>query len=217
MTLQVAFLNFTLSLYKQFDTKAVHYVDVILSSCVNMLLRHLGYDSETATPSKLDEFHAVESVVEICSGPVRSLGLQVLSLEHYANLVQLLHFQGRKKVSVGILKIVLENDVKLSTEEDSKRLLRLLTPLLQDDPPEMGGANGAGGSSSSAHPRSSGSSMGGETEEEGFATEQELICKLVHQVEHADTDKLFMFYTTLRSFFGPGGPRRMTFTLPTLL
>ncbi|CAD7963842.1 unnamed protein product [Amoebophrya sp. A120] len=232
LELQVAFMNFTLTLYSKpppssssptsgtsapaavsTPLPAIRYVDIILSSCVNLLLRHLGYDSEESTLMKLEDYHAVESVVEILSEPVRALGLQVFALEHYANLLQLLHFGGRKKVSLGLLKIVLDNDIRLTNEDDLKRLLRLLTPLLQDDP-EQGGTP-----ANPNNPRSSqlSSNSGAVPEEEEFATEQELVCKLVHQIEHQDTDRLFAFYTVLRSFFGPGGPKRLAFTLPTLL
>ncbi|CAD7963138.1 unnamed protein product [Amoebophrya sp. A25] len=205
LELQVAFLNFTLTLYPE----RIHYVDVILSGAVNLLLRHLGYDNEQSTPQKLEDASSIASVVEILSAPVRTFGLTVLNLEHYGNLVQLLSFTGRKQASAALLQLVLQNDMRLSSEEDLKRLLRLLTPLLQDDPEQVQHLQPGSGAS--------GGGQGSASDEQEFAAEQELVCKLVHQVGHPDTDKLFQFYTILRSFFGPGGPRRMAVTLPALL
>ena len=52
-----------------------------------------------------------------------------------------------------------------------------------------------------------------------FLSEQELVCKLVHQIRvpEADTDALMDVFKTCRKFFGFGGPKRMKQTLPTLL
>lgn len=199
LEIQLAFLSFTLKLYPE----KLDHVDVILNGTVNLLLRHLGYGQDGSSQKLTGA--GVETVVEILAQPVQSpLGLQVLVLEHYPNVLQLLQHSARKEVALQIAQIVLDRNLILKTEEDVKRLFRFLAPLLVDD-------------SESVVPIGQQQAALSPEELTEFLQEQETVCQLVHQIQNKNSDKMFQLFVLVRSFFGPGGPTRMSVTLPTLL
>jgi vacuolar protein sorting-associated protein 35 len=87
----------------------------------------------------------------------------------------------------------MESDISLDSVESIQNLFNFVTPLIkdEDDTPEDEGK-----------------------EKTSFAIEQGLVCKMVHQIRTDDRDVEFQILTTLRQYFGQGGPNRMFHTLP---
>jgi len=183
-----AFLNFTLTLYPS----RVDYVDVILNATVSLLYRH-GY-SGLDDGKKLDG-SSVDTVVELLSTPLRSLSLEVLSLEHYPNLFRTLSFHTRKQVAVSMVDTVLEANLSLTRVEDLNRFFSFISPLVKDD--EDTPIDEAVG--------------------EDFINEQIQVCKLMNQIRHEDPEEVLKLIAAARSFFGQGGPQRMKYTLVPLV
>ena len=58
--------------------------------------------------------------------------LTVLRLSHFAPLIQLFDFDGRKALAVFIAENVLENETLIPTSEQVDTILGLLAPLISD-------------------------------------------------------------------------------------
>ncbi|CAK9027838.1 unnamed protein product [Durusdinium trenchii] len=177
-----AFMQFTVSLYPD----QVHYVDIILGSAAD-LLRKFNETGSCALSEK-----AVDQVGELLAGPMKTLALGVLKMEHFAALVSFLNFETRKQVSLSMVTAIVEEDRPLNSVEDVKALFNFISPLVKDeaDTPADEGKDKA-----------------------RFAEEQQKVCKLVHQVRHEDTDVEYQILTEMRGFFGQGGPQRLIFSL----
>lgn len=176
-----AFMQFTVSLYPD----QVHYVDIILGSAADLLRKF------NETGCALSE-KAVDQVGELLAGPMKTLALGVLKMEHFAALVSFLNFETRKQVSLSMVTAIVEEDRPLNSVEDVKALFNFISPLVKDeaDTPADEGKDKA-----------------------RFTEEQQKVCKLVHQVRHEDTDVEYQILTEMRGFFGQGGPQRLIFSL----
>lgn len=177
-----AFMQFTVSLYPD----QVHYVDIILGSAAELLQKF----NSTGLGTLSDK--AVDQVGELLAGPMKTLGLGVLKMEHFVALVSFLNFETRKQTSLSMVTAIVEEDRPLSSLDDVKALFSFISPLVKDeaDTPADEGKDKA-----------------------RFAEEQQMVCKLVHQIRHEDTDVEYQILTEMRGSFGQGGPQRLIFSL----
>ncbi|CAJ1383137.1 unnamed protein product [Effrenium voratum] len=179
-----AFMQFTVSLYPD----QVHYVDIILGSAAELMQKFRALPGCGGALSD----KAADQIGELLAGPMKTLGLGVLKMEHFAALVSFLNFEARKQVSLSMVTAIVEDNRSLSSVEDVKALFTFISPLLKDEedtPLEEG------------------------KDKVRFAEDQQKVCKLVHQVRHEDTDVEYQMLTEMRGFFGQGGPQRLVFTL----
>eukprot|EP00438_Fugacium_kawagutii_P005345 Skav210319 [mRNA] locus=scaffold475:291444:293789:- [translate_table: standard] len=176
-----AFMQFTVSLYPD----QVHYVDIILGSAADLLQKFKAAGGHLSDK-------AVDQVGELLAGPMKTLALGVLKMEHFVNLVSFLNFETRKQVSLSMVTAIVEEDRPLSSLDDVKALFSFISPLVKDeeDTPADEGKDKA-----------------------RFAEEQQKVCKLVHQIRHEDTDVEYQILTEMRGSFGQGGPHRLIFSL----
>jgi len=189
LEVQAAFMQFTLSLYPD----KIHYVDIILGSTVEILQKYFAKTGETTQKLKSP---GAEKVVDLLACPLKTLSLQVLEMEQYGTLLGFLNFNTRKQVAMSMVTSVVEDDQPLSTVEAVTSLFNFISPLImdEDDTPEDAASN-----------------------KEAFTAEQHMVCKLVHQMRPEDFDTEFQILTTMRTFFGQGGPNRIVHTLqPTI-
>lgn len=177
-----AFMQFTVSLYPD----QVHYVDIILGSAAELLQKFKSTGLGTLSDK------AVDQVGELLAGPMKTLGLGVLKMEHFVALVSFLNFETRKQTSLSMVTAIVEEDRPLSSLDDVKALFSFISPLVKDeaDTPADEGKDKA-----------------------RFAEEQQMVCKLVHQIRHEDTDVEYQILTEMRGSFGQGGPQRLIFSL----
>jgi len=131
----------------------------------------------------------VDMLVELLNAPLRSLTLEVLALEHYPNCMRLLDYTARKKLANSLVDTVLEFNLTLSSVDDVNRFFTFITPLIRDDDTPV------------------------DENSSDFSTEQDKICRLVHQMRADDVETSLALLTAARSFFGQGGPQRMKSTL----
>merc|ERR550532_1064425 len=88
-----------------------------------------------------------------------------------------------------------EEDQALTSVAAVNRLFGFIAPLVsdQEDAPARQESDTAG--------------------REEFDREQQLVCRVVHQIRTEDTGLAFQMLVAMRSFFGSGGPHRLVFTL----
>eukprot|EP00930_Biecheleria_cincta_P033474 TRINITY_DN231_c0_g1_i1.p1 TRINITY_DN231_c0_g1~~TRINITY_DN231_c0_g1_i1.p1 ORF type:complete len:837 (-),score=178.04 TRINITY_DN231_c0_g1_i1:225-2690(-) len=177
-----AFMEFTVSLYPDQAR-----VDIILGSAAELLQKYQSLHGDGPLPER-----AAGKIVDLLSGPMKSLGLGVLQMEHFSSLARFLSFQTQKQLSLSMVSAIVEDNHALSSVEDVTALFNFIAVLIkdQDDTPHDEGKN-----------------------KQRFAEEQNKVCKLVHQVRNPDTDVEFQIFTAMRGFFGQGGPQRLAFTL----
>eukprot|EP00443_Scrippsiella_acuminata_P109420 CAMPEP_0115754450 /NCGR_PEP_ID=MMETSP0272-20121206/96877_1 /TAXON_ID=71861 /ORGANISM="Scrippsiella trochoidea, Strain CCMP3099" /LENGTH=239 /DNA_ID=CAMNT_0003199859 /DNA_START=49 /DNA_END=765 /DNA_ORIENTATION=+ len=134
------------------------------------------------------------------SAPLRKYSRNIVASEaqrssrNYPALLGYLDFHTRKRVANSMVKTVTEDNHSLVSVEGVNQLFRFIEPLLrdmQDTPPTEG------------------------HDKETFASEQQQVAKLAHQLRSEDIDMEFQMVTAMRGFFGQGGPQRLAFTLPS--
>ncbi|CAK0854634.1 unnamed protein product, partial [Prorocentrum cordatum] len=135
---------------------------------------------------------AAEKVVELLSSPLKSQSLGVLDMEHYPTLLDCLGYSTRKQVALSLVTGVLENDMKLESVDTVNSLFKFIAPLVTDQP----------------------DTPGNETKTAEFVSEQQQVCRLVHQICSGDPDTDFQMLTAARNFFGQGGQQRLVHSLP---
>jgi vacuolar protein sorting-associated protein 35 len=193
LEVQVAFMNFTLSLYPD----KIHYVDIILGSTCDLLQKYFGRLSETGGGSnKKLSSPGAEKVVELLSHPVKNLSLAVLDMDQYPILLGYLNYQTRKQVALSFVNTIVEENIALTNAESVASLFTFISPLVKDEP-DMPADEG--------------------NDAETFAREQQNVCKLVHQVRADDMDTEYAVLNAMRSQFGAGGPKRIVHTLQPII
>merc|ERR1719401_1541540 len=183
LEVQAAFLTFTVSLYPD----KVHYVDIILGSTVELLNKYFVSIGEK---QKLAEA-AADKVVSLLSAPLKTLGLGVLQMDHYPTLLSFLNFQTRKVIALNMVSMVVEDNRPIDSVDTTNGLFNFISPLVKDEE----------------------DTPSNEADQPSFISEQQQVCALVHQVRNEDTDIVFQILSTMRSFFGQGGPVRLGRTL----
>eukprot|EP00566_Odontella_aurita_P002104 CAMPEP_0113543468 /NCGR_PEP_ID=MMETSP0015_2-20120614/10174_1 /TAXON_ID=2838 /ORGANISM="Odontella" /LENGTH=1074 /DNA_ID=CAMNT_0000443629 /DNA_START=285 /DNA_END=3508 /DNA_ORIENTATION=- /assembly_acc=CAM_ASM_000160 len=190
---------------------------------------------------KLDDA-AVDELEKLLSIPLDSLALKVLELEHYSDLLTFLPWDNRRQVAVVMLKAVETSGQPLTDIGQIEELFSIITPLIHDEGAEGSGVSsdvaslggGDGGVNRTADlmgalgvskQSSTLSSAGGTSFSENdpasnpaaaaaFLEEQVLVAKLVHLLDHDDTDVLFEMLGVAYRHLRGGGKRRAAHTLP---
>lgn len=209
LELQVAFMNFTLSLY---PTRLDH-VATILSGTVNLLLKSLGYDTDN--PSKLGGGDQVSPVVELMNEPVAVHKLAVFELEQYSQVMQLLTNEAQKEVALAVGESIVRHNLTLVDEDEVRGVFNFLAPLcLEDDSQASMRSNPGSGAFGEEDGKQN---SGDDILNEDFVFENELTCSILFQIRNESPDVLFRLLSLARGFFGKGGEKRMRITLPALL
>lgn len=157
-------------------------------------------------------------VVALLSLLQSSLGLKVLSLEHYASLMAPLRFPYRRSVALKLLEAILHGGVRVSVPEIARRLCTTLSPLLRDEdgtPSESEEDQGQ-----FLHEQYSVAKLiqlfGGTTDRTFLAVEDGAKEVATGAVD-TDTDAHFQVYTVVGEYLSHGGGRRIGITYPPLI
>eukprot|EP00771_Trimastix_marina_P004117 gnl/Trimastix_PCT/854.p1 GENE.gnl/Trimastix_PCT/854~~gnl/Trimastix_PCT/854.p1 ORF type:complete len:824 (+),score=310.59 gnl/Trimastix_PCT/854:56-2527(+) len=117
----------------------------------------------------------------------------LLSLEANASLLRFLHYTHRKAVALSVVHNILDHPTPLSDPDKVDRLFELIRPLAKDEP-----------------------DMPSQEDQDEFEEQQNLVARLVHLLQHEDTDVQFRLLFNIRRHFGQGGTRRIKHTLVPL-
>jgi len=199
----------------------------------------------TKKSSEIDmEAVATGALENLLSVPLEQLALQVLDLPDYSTLMSFLPWENRKVVALSMIKSVVAggDGAKVKDIAQLERLLEILAPLLRDkgatgpaayDPPADDGGSlisrtanlmGTLGISPTGEndmfeagvPKAE--SFGGDSQKVNqFQEEQTLVAKLVHVLDHEDTDVAYQMLNVVRKHITPGGPKRAGMTLPPII
>jgi len=181
LEIQAAFMNFTNTLYPG----NIHYVDLILGSMAELLRSNCTIGSLGGESGS--------KVVDLLCGPLKTLSLSVLDMEHYPTLLEFLDFGCRKQVAQAMVTIITEDNHALSSLDGVNSLFRFISALVRDE-----------------------QDTPAREDKETVEREQQLVAKLPHQIRNDDVDECFQMVTAVRGFFGQGGPKRLVYTLPSV-
>jgi vacuolar protein sorting-associated protein 35 len=198
-----AFLGFTLSLDpKRFDQLSiVHGMALAALDKYMEAIAGLPQSAEDRAADEDDEPVWLGPLIEIIETTVSTVPLSTsLALSQFGSLLSAIPKKYNRRISVCLIDAILADDETRSMETRQvadpatlTRFMGLIESLLYDsaDCPPM--------------------------EESTFESEQVRVCKMIHFFYSDDTDIHYELLNTLRSYFGRGGPKRLCFTLPTIL
>ena len=198
----------------------------------------------TTRSSEIDmESVATAALESLLSVPLDQLALKVLDLPDFSVLLSFLPWENRKVVALSMVKSVVAggDGAKVKDVAQLEQLLEILAPLLRDKgasgPASFEPAVDDGGSLISRTANLMGTlginssgddvfnggiqkaeSFGGDVQRANqFRQEQTLVAKLVHVLDHEDTDVAYQMLNIARKHVTPGGPKRASMTLPPII
>jgi vacuolar protein sorting-associated protein 35 len=198
----------------------------------------------TTRSSEIDmESVATAALESLLSVPLDQLALTVLDLPDFSVLLSFLPWENRKVVALSMVKSVVAggDGAKVKDVAQLEQLLEILAPLLRDKgasgPASFEPAVDDGGSLISRTANLMGTlginssdndvfnggiqkaeSFGGDVQRANqFRQEQTLVAKLVHVLDHEDTDVAYQMLNIARKHITPGGPKRASMTLPPII
>mmetsp|Transcript_6170 Transcript_6170/g.9562 ORF Transcript_6170/g.9562 Transcript_6170/m.9562 type:complete len:1349 (-) Transcript_6170:51-4097(-) len=199
----------------------------------------------TKKSSEIDmEAVATGALESLLSVPLEQLALKVLDLPDFSTLMSFLPWENRKVVALSMIKSVVAggDGAKVKDIAQLEQLLEILAPLLRDKGASgpaayeptvddggslisrtanlMGtlGISPSGGNDMFDGGLQKAESFGGDSQKSNqFREEQTLIAKLVHVLDHEDTDIAYQMLNVVRKHITPGGPKRAGMTLPPII
>ncbi|CAM9899767.1 unnamed protein product [Ectocarpus sp. 6 AP-2014] len=193
--MQVALLQFASQCYPG----RLEYINHCIGVCGRAMVSR-GFEPLTGgRPARRDlPLECIEALLRLLSIPLKSLGLGVLSLAEYIDLLHFLPWESQKQVSLELLRSVLSKESALSDLDCVDRLLGMIAPILKDPP------NGERGDGDAA--------MQAAQEEE-----RRLVARVVHLMRNEDTDCYFRMLVVARRHLGQGSPSQVQYTLVPLV
>lgn len=233
--LQTALLQFSLKCYGG----NMNQVGRCLGVCVSALRQaNVSYEMEEGTVASvpqerqvikpLDEVSIVE-LEKLLSIPLDSLALKVLKLDHYGELISFLPWSNRRQVAVTLLQAVDKVGSTPNSVKEIEELFIVIEPVIRDEfsvsspvvPHDVTARTTnlmAGLGVTPARPQSfgAGPSSFNETDPEKLkeaAKLTALVSKLVHLLDHEDTDTLYEMLVVARDHIKRGDQYRSGKTL----
>eukprot|EP00658_Telonema_sp_P-2_P064725 TRINITY_DN5393_c0_g1_i5.p1 TRINITY_DN5393_c0_g1~~TRINITY_DN5393_c0_g1_i5.p1 ORF type:complete len:587 (+),score=189.37 TRINITY_DN5393_c0_g1_i5:97-1857(+) len=166
------------------------YVDHVLKFCGQFIDKKLKNE-----PLPDDCASLVERLLTTPLRAYKSI-LEVLELQHYSVLLAALELEERTTVAVHVVRNMTKNQTPIVDGVQFERLLELMRPLLEVQDQD-------------------GSLVDEELEE--FEEQQHMVARMVHLVSCEDVDMQFQLLLLLRKHLGMAGPKRICFTMPSLV
>lgn len=197
--LQTALVNFSLKCYPG----NLEQVNKCLGVCVNALhqasnaIPAEGVVAQVPTVPKLDEASITE-LQKLLSIPLDSLALKVLELHHYSDLLACLPWENRRDVGMAMLhSIIISGGSPPRTPQELEEFFNIVAPIFRDEhavPHQEHTARASAllqGLGVTATDESFGADDGAVVVEGPELQEEvSLVSKLVHMLDHEDTDVL---------------------------
>lgn len=194
--LQTALLSFTMKCYQG----NMEHIALCLNHCVVALQQasanqalmndHIQQPQQVRSIQQLNEV-ASKELEKLLSIPLEELGLGVLTLDHYVDLIGFLPWTNRRQVALAMLKAVNSMGASPKSVKETEELFNVIAPLLRDehDPP------------SSTIPQSFGGAQ-------IYQEDAVMVSKLVHLLYHPDTDVLYDMMSVSRNHMNSGNQQR---------
>ncbi|XP_020207665.1 vacuolar protein sorting-associated protein 35B isoform X2 [Cajanus cajan] len=163
------------------------YVDQVLGSCVKKL----------SGKPKLDDNRATKQVVALLSAPLDKYNdiVTALTLSNYPRVMDHLDHETNKVMAMVIIQSIMKNNTYISTADKVEVLFELIKGLIKDLD----------------------ETTEDEVDEEDFNEEQNSVARLIHMLHNDDPEEMFKIICTVKKHIMSGGPRRLPFTVPSLI
>ncbi|KAK3145776.1 hypothetical protein QOZ80_3BG0257290 [Eleusine coracana subsp. coracana] len=163
------------------------YVDQVLGACVKKL----------SGKAKLEDSRATKQIVALLSAPLEKYSniVTALELSNYPRVMDYLDNATTKVMAVVIIQSIMKNTTCISTSDKIESLFDLIKGLIKD----MDGA------------------QDDELDEEDFKEEQNSVARLIHMLHNDDHEEMLKILCTVQKHILQGGPKRLTFTVPSLV
>ncbi|KAK2398314.1 vacuolar protein sorting-associated protein 35B [Trifolium repens] len=163
------------------------YVDQVLGSCVKKL----------SGKPKLDDNRATKQVVALLSAPLDKYNdvVTALTLSNYPRVMDHLDNVTNKLMALVIIQSIMKNNTYISTADKVEVLFELIKGLIIDLD----------------------ETSEDEIDEEDFSEEQNSVACLINMLHNNDPEEMFKIICTVKKHIMNGGPRRLPFTVPSLI
>ncbi|XP_021902475.1 vacuolar protein sorting-associated protein 35B-like isoform X2 [Carica papaya] len=163
------------------------YVDQILGACVKKL----------SSIPKLEDARATKQVVALLSAPLDKYNdiVTALTLSNYPRVMDHLDNGTNKVMAMVIIQSIMKNNTCISTADKVEVLFELIKGLIKD----------LDGTASD------------ELDEEDFKEEQNSVARLIHMLYNDEPEEMLKIISTVRKHILIGGPKRLPFTVPSLV
>ncbi|KAJ3670146.1 hypothetical protein LUZ60_010470 [Juncus effusus] len=165
------------------------YVDQVLGACVKKL----------SGKEKLQDSRATKQIVALLSAPLEKYSniVTALELSSYPKVMAHLDNATTKVMAVVIIQSIMKNTTCISTSDKVEALFELIKGLIKD----MDGAQ----------------DDDDDVDEEDFKEEQNSVARLIHMFHNDDHEEMLKIICTVQKHILLGGPKRLPFTVPSLV
>ncbi|XP_022769204.1 vacuolar protein sorting-associated protein 35B-like isoform X4 [Durio zibethinus] len=163
------------------------YVDQVLGACVKKLYNI----------PKLEDSRAMKQVVALLSAPLEKYNdiVTALTLSNYPRVMDHLDNGTNKVMAMVIIQSIMKNNTFISTAHKVEVLFELIKGLIKDK-------DGADVD---------------ELDEEDFKDEQNSVARLIHMLYNDEPEEMLKIICIVRKHTMAGGPKRLPFTVPSLV
>ncbi|TYI97136.1 hypothetical protein E1A91_D01G122500v1 [Gossypium mustelinum] len=163
------------------------HVDQVLGACVKKL----------SNIPKLEDSRAMKQVVALLSAPLEKYNdiLTALTLSNYPRVMDHLDIGTNKLMAMVIIQSIMKNNSCISTADKVEVLFELIKGLIKD----IDGADVD------------------ELDEEDFKEEQNSVARLIHMLYNDEPEEMLKIICIVRKHTMVGGPKRLPFTVSSLV
>ncbi|KAG4214264.1 hypothetical protein ERO13_A01G110300v2 [Gossypium hirsutum] len=163
------------------------HVDQILGACVKKL----------SNIPKLEDSRAMKQVVALLSAPLEKYNdiVTALTLSNYPRVMDHLDIGTNKLMAMVIIQSIMKNNSCISTADKVEVLFELIKGLIKD-------TDGADVD---------------ELDEEDFKEEQNSVARLIHMLYNDEPEEMLKIICIVRKHTMVGGPKRLPFTVSSLV
>ncbi|KAG2696496.1 hypothetical protein I3843_07G059800 [Carya illinoinensis] len=163
------------------------YADLVLGACVKKL----------SGKGKIEDSKATKQIVALLSAPLEKYNdiVTALKLSNYPRVMEYLDTETNKVMATVIIQSIMKNKTCIETEDKVEALFELVKGLIKD----LEGNHQD------------------EIDEDDFKEEQNSFARLIQMLYNEDPEEMFKIICTVRKHILTGGPKRLPFTIPSLI
>ncbi|KAF3909421.1 hypothetical protein AA313_de0201958 [Arthrobotrys entomopaga] len=193
--LLVSLANLALNIYPE----NLEYVDQVLEYTLRKV-------EELASSADLHLLVTQQNILGVLLAPLGAYVslFTVLALPHYVPLLHAQSYQTRRAVAASVIKTILSNQIKISTEEHIQGVLNLVQVLIKESAPQQ-----------TMYPGAQQRRLR-ETDSDEMVEEQGWLARLVHIIHSEDNNVQYKLLQATQKAFQEGGDR-VKYTTPALI
>jgi len=207
----------------------IDHISHCLEVCATWLREQNGHvpavsDAVALASLPLDD-QAISELEILLAIPLETLGLHVLELENYSDLLECLPWTNRRNVARTIVEVVVNAGEMLEDLGRIEYLFNIIAPLLHDVESRQRDGNPDISRTADLFGSLDVNATVSARADDDLATsnppavreDQELVSKLLHLLGNNDTDISFEILSIAKKHLALGGKHRMSYTVPALV